>query len=482
MHHTDIDGVATFWEQGPEPLTAMLMFRAGARHETFRTAQVSHLVEHLVMSTLPKTHLELNAQVDADTTTFYATGRPQEVVDFLERVCAGIRDLPLHRIEREAGVLQAEDATTEHPAVCWSVGSRFDLSGIGLLGTSGPGPRHLRAEHATAYAATHLVRDNAALVLSGPPPEGLRLDLPEGPRAVEPAARRSVLQLPARVRAEMPFPTLSFELRDTPGSEAVLVEVLRERLTDDLRHERGIAYSCEVSLLRLDDTTLVTVWTDGQQERRAEIATALWSCVKDLAADGPTQAELDHAVSGQSARLADPRNTADWVAAQAYRHLVGLSVRTREDYLASLAALTTEAVRQRFASALDTVLLGVPEDVHVVLEDLPDRTEAEFSGSDPVRGEVFGRKTLSLAPRDLRFVAGADGISQTAHGYTASAAWDRVVGVAVAEGIRQVVLETGQPLLVMRRHVKDTDRLFAIIDAHTADRAFPSSEDEILGD
>jgi hypothetical protein len=56
-----------------------------------------------------------------------------------------------------------------------------------------------------------------------------------------------------------------------------------------------------------------------------------------------------------------------------------------------------------------------------------------------------------------------------------------VVGVAVADGIRHVVLETGQPLCVMRRHVKDTDRLFAIIDAHTADRAFPATEEEILG-
>lgn len=91
------------------------------------------------------------------------------------------------------------------------------------------------------------------------------------------------------------------------------------------------------------------------------------------------------------------------------------------------------------------------------------------------------RKTLSLAPRDLRFVAGPEGISQTAHGYTASAPWDRVVGVAVAEGIRQVVLETGQPLVVMRRHVKDTERLFAIIDEHTADRAFPATEEELLG-
>lgn len=481
MQRTEIDGVTTFWEQGPEPFTAILMFRAGARHETFRTGQVSHLVEHLVMSTLPKTHLEHNAQVDADTTSFYATGRPDEVVDFLARLCAGIRGLPLDRVEREAGVLQAEDGTSEHPAVCWSIGVRFDLTGIGLLGAAGPGPRHLSAEHAAAYAARHLVRGNAVLVLSGPPPEGLRLDLPDGPQPVEQAARRSAFPLPALNRAEMPFPTISFEVPGTRDNEGVLAAILQERLSDDLRQDRGIAYSCEVGLLRLEESTLVTVWTDGHEERRAEIAGALWACVRDLATQGPTQAELDHAVAWLSARLTDPRNTVDWVAAEAYRHLVGLPPRTREGYLASLGELTTDDVRRRFASGLDTVLLGVPQDVQLVVDDLTDHTDAEFSGGEPVRGEVFARRTLSLAPRDLRFVAGPEGISQTAHGYTAGARWDGVVGVAVADGIRHVVLETGQPLCVMRRHVKDTDRLFAIIDAHTADRAFPATEEEILG-
>lgn len=481
MQRTEIDGVTTFWEQGPEPLTAILMFRAGTRHETFRTAQVSHLVEHLVMSTLPKSHLDHNAQVDADTTSFYATGEPDEVVDFLARVCAGIRNLPLERVEREAGVLEAEDATSDHPAVCWSVGVRFDLGGIGLLGAAGPGPRHLSGEHAAAYAATHLVRDNAVLVLSGPPPAGLRLDLPDGPRPVETAARRSVFRLPALNRADMPFPTISFEVPSMGQHDGVLAAILQDRLSDDLRHERGVAYSCEVSLLRLDDSTLVTVWTDGREDRRGEIATALWASVRDLAANGPTQAELDHAVQGTIARLTDPRNTVDWVAAEAYRHLVGLPPRRREGLHQSLAGLTTEAVRLKVAAGLDTVLLGLPRDVELEFDGLPDRTDAEFAQGDPVTGEVFTRKTLSLAPRDLRFVAGPEGVSQTAHGFTASAPWDGVVGVAVADGIRQVVLDSGQPLVIMRRHVKDSDRLFAIIDEHTADRAFPASEEEILG-
>src|SRR5687767_10591660 len=122
MHEAVCDGVTTIWEQGPPPLSAALVFRVGARHETFRTVQVSHLVEHLVMAALPKSHLDCNASVDVDTTTFEATGRPEQVVDFLHRVCRRICELAdpagsLDGLAREAGVLEAEDSTAVHPAL-----------------------------------------------------------------------------------------------------------------------------------------------------------------------------------------------------------------------------------------------------------------------------------------------------------------------------------------------------------------------------
>lgn len=195
MNQTSVDGVTTIWEQGPAPLTGALIFGVGARHETFR-----------------KTHLDHNATVDMDTTTFHATGRPEEVTDFLARVCRALTDLPLDRVEREAGVLDAEEGTSEHPALCWALGLRYGLTGPGLLNTSGPGAGRLTETQVRDFVATHFVRDNAVLVLTGPPPEGLSIPLPAGPRPAVSAVRASPLPLPALLRTDVPHPTLSATL------------------------------------------------------------------------------------------------------------------------------------------------------------------------------------------------------------------------------------------------------------------------------
>lgn len=480
MQQTSIDGVTTFWEQGPEPLTAILMFRVGARHESFRTAQITHLVEHLVMGTLPKSHLDHNAQVDLDTTTFYATGGPAEVTEFLSMVCAALRELPVDRIAREAGVLEAEEGSSEHPAVCWSLGLRYGFTGAGLVSTSGPGPRHHTADQVQQFAATHFVRDNAVLVLTGAPPAGLRLDLPAGPRPDVVPGRRSTLPLPAALHDDLPYPTLSVELPGLGEHRSILGAILCERLTDDLRHERGIAYECDFAMHRLDDSTLLTVFTDGHEDKRDLIAGALWDTLRALATDGPTQAEVDHEIARDAAGHADPRATVDWLAAQAYRHLNDLPVKTREQHRRSIERVTPEMVRGWAAKALPSALMGLPEGLDARLDGLPDRTEDQRPEGPAVAGETFGRKTLSLAPRDLRVTAGDAGIAQTVDHYRLSSPWHGVVGVAAAPGLRQLVLDSGASMLLVQRHVKNGERLFEMVDSRLADRMFDVSEEEIL--
>jgi hypothetical protein len=54
----EIDGVPALSEDAPGPWRESLVFGVGTRHDTFRTAGVTHLVEHLVMAAQPKSHLE----------------------------------------------------------------------------------------------------------------------------------------------------------------------------------------------------------------------------------------------------------------------------------------------------------------------------------------------------------------------------------------------------------------------------------------
>ena len=486
MQQTEIDGVPTFWEQGPEPFTGSLVFGVGARHETFRTAQVAHLVEHLVMSTMPKSHLDHNARVEIDTTTFHATGPREAVVDFLERVCRALADLPLHHLEREAGVLEAEEGSSEHPALCWALDRRFGRSGPGLLSCTGPGPKRITHEQVSDFVARHFVRANAVLVLTGPPPEGLRLPLPAGPRPLEAAGKASALPLPGFVRDEIPHPTLSFTLprEEWTGS---LVRILAERVLDEIRHQRGIAYDVDLATARLDaDRTIHALFTDGHEDQAATIATTIWSSLRDLAEHGPSQEELDHDRDGYAAYIDDPRAGVDWLEGLAYRHLHGEPLWLREESRERFAAVTVADVQRWARMALDTALLGVPEGVPDDLADqlpgLPDLTEWERPSDPPVEGVRFGRKLMTLCPRDLSVTVGESGISQTALGLTVSAPWDEVVGVAAAPGLRLVLLEGGEQFLLWQRHLKDAERLFALVDERTRDVWFEASEKEILDD
>ena len=485
MQQTTVDGVTTFWEQGPEPLTAALVFRAGARHESFHTVQVTHLVEHLVMGTLPKSHLDCNARVEVDTTTFEATGKPQAVADFLRRVCVALGDLPVDRLEREQGVLAAEDGTSAHPALCWGAGIRFGLTGPGLLNSAGAGVRRITPEQVRAFATEHFVRENAVLVLTGPPPDGLTLPLASGPRPREEAPVPTGMPTPGAMRVA-PHPVLSAVLPRDPWASTV-VRLMVDRLTDDVRHARGLAYAIDFDSARVDaDRTLFAVFTDGQEEHADAIAEALWSTLCALADEGPTQAELDHHLAGFVAYTEDPRASGDWMHGVAHQHLHDEPLHDRAEAVAALAAVTVEQVRAWAARARDTAVLGslpAEDSEPRPLAGLPDHTEwvptAHLPEDDVQR---FGRKLVSLTPRDLSVSIGSDGVALTAQGTTLAGRWEDVVAVARAEGIRLVHLANGTSLFLSARHLRNGGRVMELVDQRVGHLAFESTEEEIFQD
>lgn len=480
MERTEVDGVTTWWEQGPEPFTGALLFRAGTRDETFRTLQVSHLLEHLVMGSLPKSHLDRNAHVTADTTTFVATGRPEQVREFLEQVCRGLTDPPADRLANEQGVLRAEEAGGAHPALCWAAGLRYGHTAVGLLNAEGPGADQLSMEQVRDFAATHFVRENAVLVLTGPPPEGLRLPLPSGPRPDPIAPVATGLPTPALMRVP-PHAVISFLLpRDEWAS--TVPRILVDRVTDDVRHGRGLAYEIDFDALRVDDEqSLVAVFTDGDEENADTIAEALWDALSSLAADGPTPEELAHHLAGFTAYIEDPRAEADWMEGVGARELFGEPVLDREEARAALSAVTAQDVRRWAAAALPTAVLGAPPGPDGPIAGLEDRTEwLPDASAEPPGGTRFGRKLISLAPRDLSVTVGPSGLSQTVQGNTVAGAWDDVVGVARAAGLRLVHLRTGNAILLHGKDLKNSDRLFALVDERTEHVAYESTEDKIL--
>lgn len=481
MQQTEIDRVPVLWEQGPEPLTAALVFGVGARHETFRTVGVTHLVEHLVMGALPKSALDRNAQVDLLSTAFHATGRPDDVVEFIHQVCAAISELPLDRLELEAGVLKAEGGAPEPPPVAVALVRRYGYRAQGLAGSTGAGIDQVTREQVVEHARRHFTSANAVLVLSGPPPEGLRLTLPAGEAVPLPVAPHLPLDLPGHDHASLDGVSLSGLVDSEPGVAGLLLAVLVDRVTEDLRTNRGIAYEIDGALAPIDvGQNLLTLWTDGHEDRLGDIATAVWATVGRVAADGPTDEELDHARSLAAADLDDPRAVTGWLHGQALRILVGEPVRTRSDYVELLRAVSPEQVRLAAEQVRDTAVLLVPDTGDVEPDQL-QHTDPEPT-DDPVIGDtVFKRRLASFAPRDLRVSIGTSGISMRVQGAVSSAAWDDVAGVAHAPGMRAVLLVDGRMMPLLAKHLHDSETLFRRIDELSGHLAFHDDPERILG-
>ena len=363
MQRVDVDGVPVFTAPGPERVTAALVFGVGFRDETFATREVTHLVEHLAMGALPKSHLKCNGVTDVDTTTFYATGRPEAVRDFLEAVCRALADLPLDRMACEVGVLQAEScaAGSSTAAAMWA--ARYGLAGPGLAVTDGPGPDCLTEASVRAHAARWFIRENAALWWAGELPEDLRLPLPSGPRPLRSHTVPRPQDGPVWTAGEAPGVGLLLAGPHDPALRVGL-DVLRDRLFDVARHGRGLSYSTE--LVPLDvaaDRRELAVLVDAREGQESAVAGIVWHQFNTLCSDGPTAAELAHVVAGFEAEVdgeADAVLCAD-LADAATSWISGLPPRTVAEARDAWRAVSVPDVVGALRAAWPTAVLYVPQ-------------------------------------------------------------------------------------------------------------------------
>ncbi len=481
MHQVDIDGVPVLWEESPGPFSAVLVFGVGARHESFRTVGVAHLVEHLVMSTLPKSALDSNAVVDIDTTRFLATGQPDAVVAFLSQVCDALRSLPLDRLSTEAGVLTAEEAVPDHPCLCVALGARYGFTGPGLLDTEGPGPHSITHEHIETFVDRHYVRGNAVLVATAPPPASLRLSLPPGDRPPAAALGRSHVALPALLSWDGPFSTFSVVVPNL-FPENTVMRVLHDRATDDLRHRRGLAYEIDWTGAWLDETTsLLAIWADAREENVAEVAEGLWTRIREISERPPTSEELDHVRATFEESVANNHHTIDRLQHSAWRLLTGLPLVTVEDTRAELAGLRPEALGTLVADALPSTVAFIPEECQVGLDGLPRRDD-DVDRDDPVTGRQYKRSLASIAPLRLQVTAGDQGLTLQVSDAVSTVHWNDVVGLAKRARDRVIMTADGREVPIFARDLRHGDDLLATIDSLVpADLHFTASDELFTG-
>lgn len=290
-----VDGVAVVHFPSDQGITEVTMvFGVGQRDETLATQGTLHALEHLVMDSVRRTPIEINASVEPSITVFTAKGSPGLVGSFLTGVCHALVDPPLDRLAAEAKVLAAEgldeSGTPLGPA-------RFGLRDLGLRGAPGPGPAAVTPTNVRELCRW-FVPSNCVLLVDGVLPEGLRLPLAAGPRPEHQylAARR--WPGPHAISVEGPACAVSLILPpdDHTGVEMLARAVITERFMEVLRHQRGLTYDLDDELAVLADGWWeLVVLAAPTPERAVEAVRVMIETTRDLLAEGPTQAELDHA-------------------------------------------------------------------------------------------------------------------------------------------------------------------------------------------
>lgn len=439
VRQTEIDGVPVVTAPGPARVTAALVFGVGVRDETYASLGVTHLIEHLVMGSLPKSHLECNATVDVESTIFFATGRPDAVAGFLQGVCAALSDLPTDRMDLEVGILQAENCSGSHPTAAALWAARFRLAGPGLAYAGGGVPEFLDEEAVRAHARRWFVRSNTVLVWHGGLPADLRLPLPEGPAPQRPSPTTRLQTGPEWLQGPTAGAGLSLTVPDPlDPATGVLFDVLLERVRDVARHERGLSYHAELEVVDVSrGHREAALLVDAREGQEAEVARLLWEQFEALCAAGPSDAELAHAVTGFEESVDDGDDLVlGELVRTAFCRVFGLPFRSTPDTLLLWRAVTPADVAAAARALRPSALLVVPTGVEPGgLEGIAQRPLCNVVPTLP-EGALFRRPLLArLFGRAARVsvVVGDAGLAELdSDGDVHLIPWDEVVAAIPA--------------------------------------------------
>jgi zinc protease len=405
VQETETGGVPTLVADATGPLRAVLMFRVGYADETLARSGTTHVVEHLALHRLGVTDYHYNATVRATTTMFHTTGSAEEVIAFLHGVCSSLHNLPMDRLEIEKGILRTErksrSRSVNEAMPLWRYGAR----GYGLASYAELGIGAVTEEHLREWVGTWFTRGNAVLAVAGPGvPDGLRLELPDGPRRPAPEPTSALPRTPAYFTNGTGAVVLDSVVRRAPAV-SVFATVLERELYRTLRHEGGVSYAISVAQeTRGDGYNTVTAAADGLPNKQAAVLGGFLAVLAKLKAGRTKDADIAAVKAKALEALAHPEAESALLAGQAIDLLTGQPLRDRDAIAERLSAVSVEDVNAVAVEAIGSALLMVPQGQSA---DWAGFAQAPMNST----GRATGRTYQSLAHTASGLVVGADAVS-----------------------------------------------------------------------
>ena len=408
-HRTDVDGVPTIWAPADGEMRAGLVFRVGRADETLARGGITHLIEHLALHRVEQADLHFNGATSPTTTTFYVHGDALEVTRFFGTVCHSLHDLPVDRLDTEKAVLRTEAARPSHAALDQLLTWRYGPRGYGLPAYRELGLDEFTADDVRAWAQTWFSRENAAMwIYGGPPPPGLRLDLPTGRQMPLPSATAALPRLPAYFTARTNGIALDAIVPRSSAS-SIYTQVLNRRLHARLRRDLGISYEAQAAYNSRDaETATMTALADALPERNADVCREFVNILIDLARHEVPGEELAAVRERFRRSLFDPAIGLPWLVGTVDDLLVGVPLRDRDELWERLSAVAATDVLAVGQQVLDTGLALVP---HGQAIGRAGFAAAPTGSAAALEGQVYAPVGAPKSRR--RLIVSEDGLSIT---------------------------------------------------------------------
>lgn len=383
-----IGGTPVFTVSSDRTPWASLFFRAGLADERLATSGRLHLVEHLAMHSAEHPDVSCNASVGPLFTEFTASGLADDVVAFLQSVCAWLAEPDFDHLEHEIGILGAEYARrgTDDPAA--HLGYRFGPRGTGLAAFRPLGLSAVTAEDLREEIERFFVAGNAVLATNFRSAPLTSLSLPGGDFRPAPRARHLAIPLPGLAAATTPFTAVSGLLANSAAAAAV-GSVLSEVTAGLLRREMGASYGTTTALDRVDNETLVMcLSSDVAADHVRESVPLLHRALSEVAEHGVPREQFVR-VHRDLLRRFDDALSGEWQAhASATALLRGAGTVTAHETRAQLQGLDESEVSAEIAGFVRSALFTSPS---------PDQSWAPFPRIEPNSPARKGEETVFKA-------------------------------------------------------------------------------------
>jgi hypothetical protein len=459
VQRTEIDGVPVFHLPEARRSTVALQFRVGRSDEPFPAMGVTHVVEHLAMFRLRPHPYRANAFVDNIRTVFHADGSPDELRSFLHGIVGALGDLPLDRLADETRILRTE--AMQRTSSIWDLLAwyRYGSVGPGALALTEFGLNGLAPANVIAWSRDWFTRGNAALWIAGPMPDGLRLELPDGPRRPIPrAVPIPGLPLPAWTSGNVPGVALGLHTARTFDA-TIALRILTKRLETHLRYDLGRSYEVSLAYQSLDaDEALSSLFASCLEADAGKVSGAFLETVEGFAASGPTDEELSDDIAGFERAFSDPDEGYAELDRAVSCELTGKPFDSVADMRAGLSAATKESVRDALRLALDSAILtGLVDGEAVAASGRPWQPYPVWSPTW-VEGERLDHRARRYPwqKKAQELVVGREGVTWIDHGTRGvTVRYEHLLGMVVeTDGAR---ILHGRDGFRVRVHAADWD-------------------------